>query len=287
MRLIRMTGGLGNQMFIYAFYLRMKRLFPDTRIDLSDIAHRAAHNGYELHRVFPMLEADEFCINKQLKGVLKSLFFKTIRERNQSTDTLQSFFDRRLWPFVYFKGYYQSERFFVDVADEVRRAFTFDASLASEKTRELLRRIDDDASAVSLHVRRGDYTHPAFWHTMGCVCTEPYYSDAIALVNKTIQTPHFYVFSNDIAWAEHNLPLTNATFVDWNHGTDSWQDMLLMSHCHHNVICNSTFSWWGAWLNAHADKLVVAPSRWSAVSDMPYVCPASWTRLKLRSFIED
>lgn len=291
MRLIKMTGGLGNQMFIYAFYLKMKQLHPATRIDLSDMMHYRVHNGYELHRIFPQLEADEFCINQPLKKVLEFLFFKTILERHQPTDTLRPFYGRRLWPLIYFKGFYQSERFFEDVADDVRRAFTFDVQLASAPTRELLQRIDADPQSVSLHVRRGDYTNPSVWRTTGSVCAEPYYSDAIALVEKMLKekgtTPHFYVFSDDIAWVKQNLPLTDATYVDWNHGADSWQDMLLMSHCHHNVVCNSTFSWWGAWLNAHADKIVVAPSRWSAVSDMPYVCPASWTLLKLRSFNED
>lgn len=283
MRLIKMTGGLGNQMFIYAFYLQMKRLHPATRIDLSDMMHYRVHNGYELHRVFPRLVADEFCINQPLKKVLEFLFFKTILERHQPTDTLRPFYGSRLWPLIYFKGFYQSERFFEDVAADVRRAFTFDTALASEPTRTMLATINADPLAVSLHVRRGDYTNPSVWRTTGCVCAEPYYSNAIALVEERLkaqgQAPHFYVFSDDIEWVRQNLKLTDATYVDWNHAADSWQDMLLMSHCRHNVICNSTFSWWGAWLNAHADKLVVCPSRWSAVSDMPHVCPASWTRI--------
>lgn len=236
-----MTGGLGNQMFIYAFYLRMKRQYADTRIDLSDMVHYQAHNGYELHRIFPDLPQDEFCINQKAKKVIEFLFFKTILERHQRQDSLTPFFGRRLWPLVYFKGFYQSERFFADIADDVRRAFTFRPELACEKTRRLLAVIDADPTAVSIHVRRGDYLQPSVWRNTGCVC--------------------------------------NATYVDWNHAQDSWQDMMLMSHCRHNIICNSTFSWWGAWLNRHPDKVVAAPGRWSALAEMPNICPADWLRI--------
>jgi len=277
MRLIKMIGGLGNQMFIYAFYLQMKRRFPTTRIDLSDIAHYHAHNGYELHRVFPHADADELCLNQTAKKVIEFLFFKTILERHQPADSLRPFFRPRLWPFTYFKGFYQSERYFADIADDVRRAFSFDLSQASEKTCRLLATIKADDVSVSIHVRRGDYLKPSVWRNTGCVCSAAYYQDAVSAVLRRLPNAHFYVFSDDMAWASANLRLGNATFVSWNSGNDSWQDMMLMSRCHHNIVCNSTFSWWGAWLNAHTDKMVIAPARWSALADMPNVCPDSWT----------
>lgn len=274
-----MTGGLGNQMFIYAFYLRMKRQYADTRIDLSDMVHYQAHNGYKLHRIFPDLPQDEFCINQKAKKVIEFLFFKTILERHQRQDSLTPFFGRRLWPLVYFKGFYQSERFFADIAEDVRRAFTFRPELACEKTRRLLAVIDADPTAVSIHVRRGDYLQPSVWRNTGCVCNTAYYHDAVAAVVRRVADAHFYVFSDDIGWTTANLRLSNATYVDWNHAQDSWQDMMLMSHCRHNIICNSTFSWWSAWLNRHPDKVVAAPGRWSALAEMPNICPADWLRI--------
>lgn len=99
-----MTGGLGNQMFIYAFYMKMKRLFPNTRIDLSDMMHYHVHNGYELHRIFQQLPEDEFCMPQKTKKVIEFLFFKTILERKQDLTTLRAFFKRRLWPLIYFKA---------------------------------------------------------------------------------------------------------------------------------------------------------------------------------------
>lgn len=129
-----MTGGLGNQMFIYAFYMKMKRLFPNTRIDLSDMMHYHVHNGYELHRIFQQLPEDEFCMPQKTKKVIEFLFFKTILERKQDLTTLRAFFKRRLWPLVYFKGFYQDERYFKDIEDEVRGAFAFNTALCNEKT---------------------------------------------------------------------------------------------------------------------------------------------------------
>lgn len=281
MRLIKMTGGLGNQMFIYAFFVSMKRRFPSTRIDLSDMVHYHAHHGYELHRIFD-LPHDEFCINQKVKKVVEFLFFKTILERKQDQITLRAFWRKRLWPLIYFKGFYQSERYFADCADNVRRLFTFDEQRANHRTRQLLTQLQNDPDAVSLHVRRGDYLDPSVWRNTGCVCTLDYYRDAIQAIRQHVDKPRFYVFSDDIAWVRENLPLDGATYVDWNHGTDSWQDMLLMSRCRHHVICNSTFSWWGAWLNPRADKVVIAPARWSALGEMPYICPENWMQIPVR-----
>ncbi len=186
-----MTGGLGNQMFIYAFYMKMKRLFPNTRIDLSDMMHYHVHNGYELHRIFQQLPEDEFCMPQKTKKVIEFLFFKTILERKQDLTTLRAFFKRRLWPLVYFKGFYQDERYFKDIEDEVRGAFAFNTALCNEKTQRMLRQIESDEDAVSLHVRRGDYLQPSVWRNTGCVCQLPYYRDAVRQLEERLpRTPH-------------------------------------------------------------------------------------------------
>ena len=271
-----MTGGLGNQMFIYALYLNMRRRFPNTRIDLSDMVHYNVHNGYEMHRVF-QLPKEEFCINQKVKKVVEFLFFKTILERKQNLDTLEAYRRPYLWPLIYFKGFYQSERYFVDVAGEVREAFAFHPELASEQTRRLAEQIKADALAVSLHVRRGDYLQPSVWRNTGGVCCLPYYKRAIAEMQRRVGGAHFYVFSDDPEWCRDNLLLDEtAVFVDWNKKADSWQDMMLMSLCRHNIICNSTFSWWGAWLNNNPGKTVLAPDRWSLLYPTPYLNCPSW-----------
>ena len=133
MRLIKMIGGLGNQMFIYAFYLQMRKRFPKTRIDLSDMMHYNAHNGYELNRVFGIND-NEFCISKPLKKILEFLFFKVILERKQNLETMEAFTKNYAYPLLYFKGFYQSERFFKEVEDEVRQAFSFNITQANGTT---------------------------------------------------------------------------------------------------------------------------------------------------------
>ena len=278
MRLIKMIGGLGNQMFIYAFYLQMRKRFPGTRIDLSDMRHYHAHNGYELDRVFGISDR-EFCIAKPLKKVLEFLFFKVILERKQNLETMEAFTKSYAYPFLYFKGFYQSERFFKDVEGEVRQAFAFDLNKANAESQTLARKIQENPHAVSLHVRRGDYMEPKFYKRYGTVCSQAYFQRAVEMMLAQVPQAHFYIFSDDVEWVQQNLRLPRATVVSCNRGADSWQDMMLMSLCRHNIICNSTFSWWGAWLNANPEKRVIAPSRWLADVDMPYIIPETWIKV--------
>ena len=141
----------------------------------------------------------------------------------------------------------------------------------------LAEQIKADTLAVSLHVRRGDYLKPKFWENAGCLCGVPYYRRAIAEIRRRTGEAHFYVFSDDPEWCRANLPLDEtAVFVDWNKKADSWQDMMLMSLCRHNIICNSTFSWWGAWLNNNPGKTVLAPDRWFVSAPTPHINSPSW-----------
>lgn len=256
----------------------MKKLFPHTKIDLSDMMHYHVHHGYEMNRVFALPHV-EFCMNRTGKKILEFLFFKTILERKQKG--LELFWKSYAWPLVYFKGFYQSERFFADIEADVRKAFTFDMTQVSERSKEMAARMDADLNAVSLHIRRGDYLEPKHWENTGSVCQLPYYQNAIAAIKKQLANPVFYVFSDDLAWVRENLPLDNAVYIDWNKGNDSWQDMMLMSHCRHHIICNSTFSWWGAWLDSHKDKTVIVPERWFRHTETPYIYPEGWIKVPI------
>ena len=280
MRLIKMTGGLGNQMFIYALYLQMKKRFSSVQIDLSDMVHYKVHHGYEMNRIFN-LPKTEFCINQKLKKVLEFLFFKTILERKQN-GSLKAYTKNYTWPFIYFKGFYQSEKYFSEIKDEIRQAFTFNLNIANAQSLEMMKQIDADDKAVSLHIRRGDYLQPKHWESIGCVCQLPYYQNALSELEKRIPNPSYYVFSDDIDWVKENIPLENATYINWNKGEDSWQDMMLMSHCRNHIICNSTFSWWGAWLNPREDKVVIIPEKWFNHSEAPYIYPDGWIKTAIK-----
>lgn len=277
MRLIKVTGGLGNQMFIYAMYLSMRKRFPDVRLDVSDMTHYKVHYGYEMNRVFGLPQI-EFRMNWRLKKVVEFLFFKTILERKQD-GSLRPYMKYYVWPFIYFKGFYQSEKYFRGIEDEVRKAFSFDMLRLNERTKELLPRLLQDEKAVSIHVRRGDYLQKKHWDAVGCICQGQYYLNAMKEMEKRVQNPHYYVFSEDMLWVRENLPLENSVFVDWNTGTDSWQDMMLMSHCRNHIICNSTFSWWGAWLNPMRDKIVVMPAKWSKIVAGDEMASEGWIQV--------
>ena len=279
MRLIKMTGGLGNQMFIYALYLSMKQQHIDVKIDLSDMVHYHVHHGYEMHKVFGLPHV-EITINQTLKKIVEFLFFKTILERKQH-GRLEPYFGKQLYPLIYYKGFYQNERYFANCKNVIREAFKFDMQKANNASLQIMNVMNNDKHAVSLHVRRGDYLEPKTFKYSGCVCTTKYYQRAIDRMLEHDSETHFYVFSDGMDWVKDNLELPeNTTFVDCNKGEDSWQDMMLMTHCKHNVICNSTFSWWGAWLNDNPNKIVICPNKWSVYEDASKFVPDGWIKVE-------
>lgn len=277
MRLIKITGGLGNQMFIYAFYLQMRKRFNSVFIDLSDMVHYNVHYGYEINRVFN-LPHTEFCMNQKIKKILEFLFFKTILERKQK-GRMEPYTKKYIWPLIYFKGFYQTEKYFADIKDEVRKAFTFNMSLASAKSKKTALEMDQNEHSVSIHIRRGDYLQPKHWEAIGQICQLEYYQNAIKEIEKHIENPVYYVFSEDLKWVKENLNLKNAVYIDWNKGDNSWQDMMLMSHCHHHIICNSTFSWWGAWLDSRKKKIVIGPQQWTKHENSDTILPQEWIKV--------
>ncbi|KAA6319244.1 O-antigen biosynthesis glycosyltransferase WbnK [termite gut metagenome] len=282
MKLIRLTCGLGNQMFIYAFYIQMKKRFPAIKLDISSMGKQAAKNSnYEIARIFH-LKPDEYYVSKQLKKIMTSLFFKKVREKFYIPYSPKNYICNYCWPFVYYKGFFQSEKFFLEATDKVRDVFSFDEKIINKKTRACLRQIVVSESSVSIHIRRGDYLYSEVERRFGGICTLEYYQKAIKLISESINNPVFFIFSDDINWVKEKLPLNNATYTDWNSGNDSWQDMFLMSRCQHNIIANSTFSWWAAWLNTNRNKIVIAPERWFQDMETPNIHPekSGWILIK-------
>lgn len=177
---------------------------------------------------------------------------------------------------LYLAGYWQSWELVDAVATELRNDFRFREAPAG-KDLEVLRQIEAcGENAVSLHVRRGDYTLAAEGNIALPV---DYYNAAIRHFQSLLAKPVFFVFSDDIAFTRENLPAgIAAVFVDHNDNASSHQDMRLMSACRHHIIANSSFSWWGAWLNPRPDKIVYAPKHWhlSAESYYPGLLPPDW-----------
>ncbi|GAA6191013.1 alpha-1,2-fucosyltransferase [Phaeobacter sp. NW0010-22] len=174
----------------------------------------------------------------------------------------------------YLHGYWQSEQYFTQIADQIRSDFTF-PDFTNTQNAEMADRIAN-STAISLHVRRGDYL------TLGAhvLCDQAYYEAALAQVLDGLPgTPTVYVFSDDPQWAKDNLPLpVEKVVVDFNGADTDFEDMRLMTLCQHNIIGNSSFSWWAAWLNQNAQKRVAGPAKWFGDPKLvnPDILPPSW-----------
>lgn len=284
MKIVRLNGGLGNQMFQYAFAKSLMRRFPDEQVLFDYAAFKviSPHNGLEIDRLFGLslpqagfTDVIKTTWPKSSRIWFKMEFFfprhrKVVNEKN--FDSLIASGQRNL----YFDGFWQNEKYFCNALQEVRDAFTF--AINSKGTKNLgMASIIKDNQCVSVHIRRGDYlNHPLYEG----ICGLSYYNEAIEIIKKRVDNPTFVVFSNDIDWCRHNLSIDNPTyFVDWNKGPNSYVDMALMSICQHNIIANSSFSWWGAWLNSNPGKIVIAPRKWD--NDKSHVNPSKSTWILL------
>lgn len=177
-------------------------------------------------------------------------------------------------------GYWQSEKYFMRKSNAIKNDFTFITEMDQHNI-AILKDIKKTQS-VSIHVRRGDYVSNNKTHNFHGVCSSEYYKAAVVRIKKQIKKPTFYVFSDDPTWCRKNLMLDkNTSIVDNTNCPSGVIDMHLMSACQHNIIANSSFSWWGAWLNNNKSKIIIAPKRWfqDQAIDTRDIIPDGWVRL--------
>lgn len=289
MIIANIIGGLGNQMFQFASAEAMGAATGQpVRYVIDLFEQQNTHNGFELERVFGLT------VPTASTADLASLIGQ-IRAHPTSRRALAKFnapqwlcgrhfriehgfsFDPdlagRLRSGGYMHGYWQSERYFAPVADQLRAAFTFRAveHLALPAPAEI---------NVSLHVRRGDYLAEGSVHAP---CDANYYERALRKLDLPIKQTALFIFSDDPTWARTTLFRLhpNLHIIEGHKGKDSYKDMYLMSRCDHHIIANSSFSWWGAWLNSSSKKRVIAPRRWFSDSllDDCNIIPSEWERI--------
>jgi hypothetical protein len=292
MVIVKIIGGLGNQMFQYAFARALSiKLNSSIKFDVSDFANYDLHQGLELERIFNFSTeaASKSEINRILCWQAPALIRRVVSRPSLTALRCKRFVLEphfNYWAGIsqltgncYLSGYWQTEKYFADVAHEIRADFAFKPAM-NAKNAELTQQINK-VNAVSLHVRRGDYANNAKNLATHGLCSLDYYQAAIQRIANQIECPHFFVFSDDIAWVKSNLKIDfSHQFVDHNHAAESYNDMRLMSLCKHNIIANSSFSWWGAWLNSNVDKIVIAPKQWFATqTNTQDLIPQSWVRL--------
>lgn len=288
MKIVNVIGGLGNQLFQYAFAIALQAEFPNEEIKINTHCFRGypLHNGYELDRIFD-INIPQASISELFKYAypwghyrLWQVGHKVLPLRNSmiwDTNIIGDFDFRQVAEKNYFDGYWQSDKFFIKHKDAVRKAFRF-PELQGSLNQEAFDFINQESTAF-IHVRRGDYiNHPLYKG----ICTLDYYSQAIERLREKRQYNQFLIFSNDIQWCKDNLSKlfigTTIIYVDWNKGNDCYRDIQLMSKCDAGIVANSSFSWWGAWLSEA--KEILCPSKW--INDPSLnkdIIPSSWVKI--------
>ena len=181
---------------------------------------------------------------------------------------------------VILDGYWQSEKYFSNISDILRRELVikYQQDSQSYKFSQLIQ----NTQSISVHIRRMDYIQNKKTNDIHGTCSEEYYFRAILYIVEKVNNPHFFLFSDDPEWARHKLKLNfPTTIVDCNDASRNYEDLRLMSSCKHNIIANSTFSWWGAWLNANSKRIIIAPREWfkDTTRNTKDLIPNSWVKL--------
>jgi hypothetical protein len=291
MIVVQLLGGLGNQMFQYALgrSLAIKRS-TSLKLDVAwfdNIENKNTNRQYELDNYLvsaKIVDAREIEIGKEQeqKHKLPLQRFFTGNQLSVYAEPDASFHKNilELPDNTYLVGYWQNENYFKDIRSMILKEFKpKKLSNYSQKTTEQIRK----QPSVSLHVRRGDYANNPLTLKFHGLTPVAYYTKALDYIYKNHANLQIFVFSDDIKWCKDNLPLTKeAIFVNGNKPERSCEDMFLMSLCDHNVIANSSFSWWGAWLNESPDKIVVAPKTWfqeKKANQKADIVPRDWVKL--------
>lgn len=263
-------------MLQFAHYTALQQRYPGVRV-VADIRRYniiPIHNGLELERLFPIQL--NVLLGKRTNRItaigrywhfaayqLSKAFFNTglnkfrlIRDSGALNSELFHLDTKRNY---YLEGQWGNEKYFENAKDQVRKHLTF--KLPLDPVNENLAREIRSANSVSVHIRRGDYIGNSSFIDL---CIGDYYPDAFQYITRNVENPVFYIFSDNAGWCRQNLKWLKDyqhIFVMGNKGNENYKDMQLMSLCRYNIIANSTFSWWGAWLNRNAEKIVICPQK--------------------------
>ena len=289
---VRLQGGLGNQMFQYAFGRALSmRSGMELYLDPSPLNPKK-NRGYQLDafilsakvadsRKIQYLITPHFIIRKKLWKALKIPFKYAdthILEKNFPYD--KDIASRKTS--AYFDGYWQTEKYFGDCKDTIRQDFSF-------RNEEALRRHVQyeevlNSNSVSIHIRRGDYVKNPKYRKRLYVCKLEYYKSAMKYLSERFENLTFYIASDDHEWVKNNFEISK--HIKLIESKNALEDLYIMSKCKHNIISNSSFSWWAAWLNSNENKRVLAPDIWfnpCAKIDFRDIVPDSWIKIKTSS----
>ena len=287
MVVVYIAAGLANKMFQYAFSRGLMSHGLDVFLDQTSFQPEWSFEDIALEEVFPNIEIKNAPNNMFSLAYKKDLLSRIYRRMSAFFPNNRYLMER---PFIYdeliykkatsnciFCGLWQTELYFNFCEKDVRRNFT---PFQDDQNIQLAEKMKNENS-VAIHIRKGaDYLKRNIWDG---TCSVEYYNQAINYLKEHVSNPVFYLFTDNPKWVEENLKDIDYKLVDWNpvSGKQSYRDMQLMSYAKHNIIANSTYSWWGAWLNNNPQKIVVAPKIWfnPKIEKAPYIIPERWIRL--------
>jgi hypothetical protein len=297
MVVVKLMGGLGNQMFQYAFAKKLAlKNNTSLKIDLSFLLDRSPRENF----VFRDYDLDIFNLEVDFINAEELMNFKSKKERSfidylllKASKPQTVFLDEKNFHFekanvideenAYLSGYWQTEKYFSDIESQIRKDFEFKYSLSAFEN-ELNNQING-TNSVCVNFRRTDFVDVKGSAETHGLTEMSYYKRAVELISKQIDNPHFYIFSDDIEWCKDNVKIDfPITFVDHSYKGHKFSTYLqLMKNCKHFIIPNSTFAWWAAWLCQNDQKLVIAPKRWfkdqALQNQTEDILPEKWFKL--------
>ncbi|MEE9409091.1 MAG: alpha-1,2-fucosyltransferase [Polaribacter sp.] len=287
MIIININGGLGNQMFQVAFGSiiakknNCKLTFEKSFFEINENDQNCAFRffGLDIFKIEENLPSQKKLLNKALKKFLpkKNIYREPSFDFNAAALSLRK-------PVSLF-GYFHSYKYLLGYEDFIKSIFTFPKEKIGLQNENILREIITNNS-ISIHIRRGDYVSNSDTNNTHGTCSLDYFYDAIKELTKGVSKNFkLYFFSDDIKWVKEKFDHINFNkkYISNNTGKDSWIDMFLMSNCKHNIIANSSFSFWGAWLNSNVNKKVIAPKKWfldeNLEAQSKNLIPPQWIRI--------
>jgi len=267
MIIVKLDGGMGNQLFQYALgkYLSVK-LKAVLKLDrdryLNNKQRQYSLDHFNMKPTFSTVHEKKRLKRKEyLRRKFARIGFPI--QAYWCTEEYPGYHDyvQQLTDNVYLEGFWQSEKYFKPIENIIRSEFVIKTPPSAMNARYMER--IHSVNAVAVHIRRGDYVSDSVTNAVHGVCDTSYYSEAVTRMASEVRNPSFFIFSDDMRWTMENVVITHypATYVD--HNTDAaHEDLRLMYSCKHHIIANSSFSWWGAWLNDSAEKKVIAPKQW-------------------------
>ena len=267
MVIVKIIGGLGNQMFQCAYAKALQQKGHEVKIDISAFETYKLHGGYQLDKY--NIDLDSSIKDENDKFYKNTFFYKVLRrfgmDFSRRIKEKSLLFDKKLLEIddnSYLDGYFQCEKYFKDIREIILKQFTINQDI-SNYTKEIKNKIQNSQNSCSLHIRRGDFVNSTNINIHGA-CDIEYYKKAMKYLEEKVVNINYFIFSDDIEWVKENLAIQNAIYIDSKEKRIPHEDIYLMSLCKNNIIANSSFSWWGAWLNQNENKIVIAPKRWFA-----------------------